>query len=307
MAAGATEFIDNVTADAFIPEIWSPLAIVAREAQLVFAKLVDRKFEEGLTYGDTIHVPSIGDLNAREKVISTSSTESAGTSNSAITYETVTETNTNIVIDQHKYAAIAIESVTQTQTNRDLLASYAGKLGYALGKDVDGTLAGLVDDIGSPTVAGSTVAHFLGTLGVENTYDDYLTAIRLLDDANVAAESRYFVISPKAEVGLMKSDIFTNNDYSMLHGEGRQTALDHAYCASFLNIPIYKTTQVEGNNSDGHDNTLFQKEAWALVMQMTPKMHSMYDIDYLTDKIAIEQLYGTKEMREDHAVWIKGA
>ncbi len=297
--ASATDFIDNYSADVFIPEIWSPLAIVAREAQLVFAKLVDRKFEDGLTYGDTIHVPSIGDLAARTKVKATD----ASTGNAAITYETVVETNTNITIDQHKYAAIAIESITQTQTNRDLLASYAGKLGYALGKDVDGTLAGLVDDIASP----GSVNHFVGTLGVENTYDDYLTAIRLLDDANVPAESRYFVISPKAEVGLMKSDIFTNNDYSMLHGEGRQTALENAYCASFLNIPIYKTTQVDGTNAAGHDNTLFQKEAWALVMQMTPTMHSMYDIDYLTDKVAIEQLYGTAEMREDHAVWIKGA
>ena len=61
MATGATEFIDNTTADVFIPEIWSPLAIVAREAQLVFAKLVDRKFEDGLTKGDKIHVPNISD------------------------------------------------------------------------------------------------------------------------------------------------------------------------------------------------------------------------------------------------------
>lgn len=293
--ASATDFIDNWSANVFIPEIWSPLAIVAREAQLVFAKLVDRRFEEGLTYGDTIHVPTIGDLAARSKAIATDASDG----NSPITYETVVETQKNIVIDQHKYAAIAIESVTNTQTNRDLLASYAGKLGYALGKDVDGTLAALVDALATP--------QFVGTMGVENTYEDYLTAIRLLDDANVPAESRYFVISPKAEVGLMKSDIFTNNDYSMLHGEGRQTALENAYCASFLNIPIYKTTQVEGDNTAGHDNTLFQKETWALVMQMTPTMHSMYDIDYLTDKVAIEQLYGTLEMREDHGVWIKGA
>ena len=286
MAAGATEFIDNTTADVFIPEIWSPLAIVAREQQLVFAKLVDRKFEDGLSAGDTIHVPGVSDMAARTK-----------STNTAITYETVTESNTDITIGTHKYAAIAVESITKVQNNRDQLALYAGKLGYALGLDVDDTLAGLPDNF-SQTV---------GTLAAENTYHDYLRAIQYLDDANAPAESRYFVISPAAEVGLMKADIYTNNDYSMLHGEGRNTALEYAYVSSFLNIPVYKTTNVEGSNSAGHDNTLFQKESIALVMQMAPQMHSMFDIDYFADKVAIEQLYGTQEMRDDHGVWIKGA
>ena len=286
MATGATEFIDNTTADVFIPEIWSPLAIVAREAQLVFAKLVDRKFENGLSFGDTIHVPGVSDLAARSK-----------SANTAITYETVTESNTDITISTHKYAAIAVESITKVQNNRDQLQLYAGKLGYALGLDVDDTLAGLPDNF-SQTV---------GTLAAENTYHDYLRAIQYLDDANAPAESRYFVISPAAEVGLMKQDIYTNNDYSILHGEGRNTALEHAYVSSFLNIPVYKSTNVEGSNSAGHANTLFQKESLALVMQMNPTMHSMFDIDYFADKVAIEQLYGTQEMRDDHGVWIKGA
>jgi len=286
MATGATEFIDVTTADVFIPEIWSPLAIVAREQQLVFAKLVDRKFENGLSYGDTIHVPGVTDLAARSK-----------SANTAITYETVTESNTDITIGTHKYAAIAVESIVKVQNNRDQLQLYAGKLGYALGLDVDDTLAGLPDNF-SQTV---------GTLAAENTYHDYLRAIQYLDDANAPAENRYFVISPAAEVGLMKADIYTNNDYSMLHGEGRNTALEFAYVSSFLNIPVYKSTNVEGSNSAGHDNTLFQKEAIALVMQMNPTMHSMFDIDYFADKVAIEQLYGTQEMRDDHGVFIKGA
>ena len=286
MATGATEFIDNTTADVFIPEIWSPLAIVAREQQLVFAKLVDRRFENGLSAGDTIHVPGVSDLAARTK-----------STNTAITYETVTESNTDITISTHKYAAIAVESITKVQNNRDQLQLYAGKLGYALGLDVDDTLAGLPDNF-SQTV---------GTLAAENTYHDYLRAIQYLDDANAPAESRYFVISPAAEVGLMKQDIYTNNDYTMLHGEGRNTALEFAYVSSFLNIPVYKTTNVEGSNSAGHDNTLFQKETIALVMQMAPQMHSMFDIDYFADKVDIEQLYGTQEMRDDHGVWIKGA
>jgi len=288
MATGATEFIDNTTADVFIPEIWSSLAIVAREAQLVFAKLVDRKFEDGLTKGDKLNIPNISDLAARAKSI-----------NAAITYETVTETNTTITVDQHYYAAIAIESITKVQSNRDMLAAYAGTLGYALGLNVDDALASQVEaDWSSQTV---------GTLAAENTYHDYLRAIQYLDDANAPADSRYFVISPASEVGLLKMDTYINNDYTNIHGTGRESALDKAYISSFLGVPVYKSTNVDGTNSAGHDNTLFQKEAQALIMQMTPDMHTMFDIDYFADKVAIEQLYGEQVMRSDHGVWIKGA
>ena len=288
MATGATEFIDNTTADVFIPEIWSSLAIVAREAQLVFAKLVDRKFEDGLTKGDKLNIPNISDLAARAKSI-----------NAAITYETVTETNTTITVDQHYYAAIAIESITKVQSDRDMLAAYAGKLGYALGLNVDDALASQVEADWS----GQTV----GTLAAENTYHDYLRAIQYLDDANAPADSRYFVISPASEVGLLKMDTYINNDYTNIHGTGRESALDKAYISSFLGVPVYKSTNVDGTNSAGHDNTLFQKEAQALIMQMTPDMHTMFDIDYFADKVAIEQLYGEQVMRSDHGVWIKGA
>tara|TARA_R100000808_G_scaffold6830_1_gene20058 strand:- start:4104 stop:4970 length:867 start_codon:yes stop_codon:yes gene_type:complete len=288
MATGAAEFIDNTTADVFIPEIWSTLAIVAREAQLVFAKLVDRKFEDGLVKGDKIHVPNISDLAARQK-----------TANTAITYETVTETNTTITVNQHYYAAIAVESITKVQSDRDMLAAYAGKLGYALGLNVDDALASRVEaDWSSQTV---------GSLAAENTYHDYLRAIQYLDDANAPADSRYFVISPAAEVGLLKMDTYINNDYTNIHGSGRDTSLEKAYISSFLGVPVYKSTNVDGSNSAGHDNTLFQREAQALIMQMTPDMHTMFDIDYFADKVAIEQLYGEEVMRSDHGVWIKGA
>ena len=137
MATGATEFIDSTTADVFIPEFWSQLALVTREQSLVFAKLVDLRYSDGLRYGDTIHVPSVGDLAARTKTKA---------SNAAITFETVTETNTDISIATWEYAAIAVESIVQVQGNREQLKLYAGKLGYGLGLAVDDVLAGLIDD-----------------------------------------------------------------------------------------------------------------------------------------------------------------
>ncbi len=101
MTTGATEFVDNTTADVFIPEKWSALAIVAREQKLLLAGLIDRRYEEGLEFGDTIHVPAISNLTAQTKAKST---------NAAITFETVTAANTDISIPTWEYTAMAVES-----------------------------------------------------------------------------------------------------------------------------------------------------------------------------------------------------
>lgn len=287
MATGPTEFIDNTTTDVFRPELWSMKAIVARESALVFGRLVNVDFREAMSFGDLIHVPSVSNLSARSK-----------SENTAVDFETNTESNTDITINQHKYVAIAVESITKVQNNRDQLALYAGKLGYALSLDVDDVLAGLPDD--------ST--NTVGTLAVELQDEDFLRAIQYLNDADVPEETRYFIISNAQQTGVLKLDRFVHNDYSQIHGDTPASlAVERAYVTSFLNQPIYRSSNVEGTNNGGHDNTFFHRESWALVMQMTPTSHSQFDIDFLADKIVIEQLYGTKEMRDDHAVWMKGA
>ena len=289
MATGATEFIDSTTADVFIPELWSAIAIVARENTLVFANLVDRRFESGLSFGDTIHVPSVGNLAARTKTKA---------SNAAITFETVTETNTDISVATWEYAAIAVESIVKVQGNRDQLKLYAGKMGYALGLAVDDVLAGLPDNFDNA----------VGTLGVNLDADDIFRARQYLNDADAPLSDRAMVVSPAEESGLLKQDKFVHSDYAMLHGaEAPSTGLERAYVTSFLRMPIYMSVNVEGTNAAGHDNAMFHREAVALVMQMRPTAHSMYDIDYLVDKVVVEQLYGTQEMRDNHGVFMRGA
>ena len=285
MATGTTEFVDNTTADVFIPELWSAESIVARQSRTVFMRLVNRVFEQNLKFGDTIHAPSIGNLAARTK-----------SANTAITYETVTETNVDITITTDQYAAMAVESITKVQANRDLMAAYASKMGYALDLAVDDVLAGLIDD----------VTNTVGTLAAELTYDELLRARQYLDDADVPEDDRWICVSPAQESGMMKLDHFINRDYTEGNGVTKGGG-DKGYIGAWLSMPVYKSTNVEGTNAVGHDNGMVHREAFALVMQMKPRAESMRDIDYFVDKVALEILYGAREMRDDHAVWLQGA
>ena len=297
-ATGATEFIDRTTADVFIPEIWSGLAIVERENALVFGRLVDRRLESELKVGDTVFVPSISNLGAAR----TKST------NGAVTYATVTETKAQagdggfdgvtVTVTTHDYNAIAIESIAKLQTDRDLMAAYAGKMGYSLALAFDDVLAGYPDNF----------SNNVGTLAVELTSDEILRAIQYLDDADAPQNERYMVVSPAQAIGFLKYDTFVHNDYSSLHGNvDTASGLENAYTRSFLGIPIYKSVNVEGSNAAGHDNALFHRESITAIMQMTPTAHSQFDIDYLADKVVIEQVHGSSEQRDDHGVFMKGS
>lgn len=286
---GSTEFIDNTTAAVYIPDIWSQLSIVAREQALVLANLVDRRYEDGLRFGDTIRVGTRSHLSARQKTLS---------SNAAITYETITEGHSQISINRWFYVAIGIEDIVKVQANRDMLKMYTEELGYALALEMDDYLASFPDDF----------SNAVGTLAVELTDDDVLRARQYLDDANAPEKNRFMGISPAQENGLLKMDRYVHNDYAILHGNGpRTTDLEFAYVRSFYDIPIYKTTNIEGSNAAGHDNFLLHKEALALVQQMKVKTRMQGDIDYLTDKVAMEHVYGATELRDDHGCFMRGA
>lgn len=283
-ASGATEFFDVTIADQLIPEIWSKYVIRAREQKLCFARLATRKYEDDLSYGDTIRVPQVQHLNARTKNLS---------ANTAVLFETDTSTSVNITIGTWSYVAMAVETATAKQSYKDIIELYAPEMGYALALAVDDDLAALVDDFGT---------NIVGVMGAPPTYEDFIKARRLLNDANVPRKGRVGVYSPAAEEGFLGLDQFIRNDYSRIQGKTDDDD-DMGYVGSWFGIPIYVSTNVEGDNTVGHDNAMFHSEAIACCMQMEPTTHRWLDINYLSNKIVTEQLYGVKEMRDDHGVW----
>jgi hypothetical protein len=284
VATGATTFLDNTSQDYFIPEIWSPIILDTREANLLFAGFCDTSYEKGLTKGDTIHVNDLPFLAARAK-----------SENTAVQFETVSHSQTDITIDQYYYAAIAVEKETEVQALKDQAALFAPKMGYALALQIDDTLAGLPDDL----------TNYVGTLATGLTVKNFIRAVQYLDDANVPDENRVAIVSPAEWGNIIQQDFFVKDSYKESVGQLSAKA-QRGYFGSALGVNFYKSSNVEGTNAAGHDNVMFHKSAFALVRQLAPTTESQYDIDYLARKIVSCELFGTKEMRDDHGVWLKG-
>ncbi len=279
MATGVTEYIDVTTADVYLEEIWSKKVTVAREQNLVFAKNVDRKFEPELKKGQVLRIGNVSNLAARSK-----------STNTAITYETVTETEATLTVSSFYYSAIALEDVIKPQISVDLLNKYLPKMGYALALQQDDDIAALIDD--------GTITQTVGTLATELTYDNLIRADQYLNDASVPNDGRFIVMSPALKGGFLKLDQFINKDYADIR---------NGIVGSWMNYPIFVTPNVDGTNAAGHDNAMLHTDCIAAVEQQQPTVKTFWDIDYFCVKMASLTAYTQGIIRADHGVWAKGA
>lgn len=291
MAVGAYEFIDKAIADpVFSPDIWSKNVLVKQEANLVFAKLVNREYERDAKVGKQVFISTISDLGVRDKVI-----------NTAITYETVAETQIPIPLNIWDYAAIGIEDIVNVQSHINLRSEYERKIAYALAKSVDSKLA-----LG---VAGWSKS--LGTLGTPFSDQDLRDAVQYLDDNNVPEDGRALVITPAEKndkLGLEKWTSILYRGDDKRNGGGTQVNMGRIGDDIYGLSPYMSTNVSKGSPpvaGQGY-NAVFHKDAYALVMQRAPKMHLFYDIDYFTWKVASEEILGHAELRDDFGVWLKG-
>jgi len=257
------------------------MASVARETKLVFAANVDRREEAELKRGQILHMGRISDLTATSK-----------TENSAISYETTTETEDTLTIDTYTYAAFAIEDVVKPMVSIDLINKYMPKIGYALAKALDTEIAALIDD--------GTITQTVGTLASGLSYDNIVRADQYLNDGDTPDEDRCIIISNAEKAHWLKMDQFINRDYQ----EIRQGLL-----GSVLNYPIFVSNNTNGDNTNGHDSVMMHKSAIMAAVQIQPNIKTDYDIDYLAAKVVGLQTSGTdfnEAYASTHAVWMRG-
>jgi len=295
----ATGNITKTTVDAFVPEIWSTLVQHARNTNLHFGNLVDRRYEKEIKgRGDTIRIPIFGAGTVKTKVDGT-----------PIVLTTQTETVATIVIDKDKYTAINIEDLAEIQTDISLVSEYAVSQGVALANQIDVDLALLLND--------TTVTQNVGTVTsgayVDITDNTLLAARRILNEANVPMTDRYIVISPQQEEAMLKIDKFIDADKVT----SANLPVPTGSLGKIYGMPVY----VSNNLADvaivssvssaspvvyPHKACgMFHKEAFAFASQVGITAEASRDHNNFADILTFRTIYGTAVLRADHAVQMR--
>lgn len=263
----------------FIPEVWSKDTIIARESVLVLANIVQRFDSDVASYGDTIHVPLVSNLTGGNISVSTGLLDS----------ESPTESVVDITIDKWKGVNIKVLDIVLAQSKYEFRRLYTEKMGYLLGQMVEADLAALATGL-SQTV---------GTFNTDLTDANLRRAVQYLDDARVPFADRHFFLKPAVKNTILGIDKFVRND-AIGNGEAIKTGNvpGELYGAMVHISPeAYKT-------SSNTSNMLIHRECLGLAMQKGVKIEQFARIGWV-DAFGGSELYGVKEMRDDHGVELR--
>jgi N4-gp56 family major capsid protein len=277
--------VSVTTAAAFIPELWDSKILKARTDQLVMVDKIMHVSPSGLKYGDTVHIPRLGNEAAIDK-----------TAGSAVTYASATDTSVDINITSYKYVAKLIEDIASVQSQYDLFSNFTEKIGLALADAVDTSILSLTSGFAAQSV-GSHVAYTIAQT-------DIVKAIRMLNAANAPLEDRYLVVDPFGYSQLCSIDNFVRYDA----GGSTPTTLKSGEIGSIFGVKVLMSNNVSTSGAGTATSTIgfmFHKDAWAIALQKDVTMKSEYSVDYIGTKLVGYEIYGVTYARTDHAVLMK--
>jgi N4-gp56 family major capsid protein len=294
-----TNSVNNTRAATFIPEIWSDEVIAAYKSNLVMANLVNKMSFKGKK-GDTLHIPK-----------PTRGTASAKSTETQVTLQQSTESEVQVLINQHYEYSRFIEDITEVQALASLRKFYTSDAGYALAKQVDTDLLKLGRGVkgGDGTIAydkavigsdGSTL--YTGTNEAALTDAAIRKVIQTLDDADVPMDGRVLVIPPVARNTLMGLARFTEQSFTG-EASGANT-IRNGQIGDVYGVKVYVSTNCETATGAARIALMFHKDAFVLAEQMGVRSQTQYKQEYLATLYTADMLYGVKELRDEAAVAI---
>lgn len=277
--------VDVNTAGAYIPELWNEEILKARTNILVMVDKILHVTPEGLKFGDTVHIPRLGNETALNK-----------TAGSAVTYASATDTSVDINITSYKYVAKIIEDIVQVQSQYDLFSNFSEKIGYALATAVDTDILALTTGFAAQSV-GSHIAYTIAET-------DIIKAARMLNTANAPMKDRYMVVDPFGY-----SQLCSISDFIRYDAGGKTPApVNTGVIGEIFGIQVLMSTNINtagAGTATSAIGFMFHKEAWAIALQKDVTLKTEYSVDYIGTKMVGYEVYGITYARTDHAVLMK--
>lgn len=166
----------------FIPELWSARLASSLDRSLTLGNLANRNWEGEIAgVGSVVHIQMPQDLVVANYPAS-----------GPITYAAPTSTQTDLVIDQKRYVAFAVEDIDEAQANVSLIDVYTNRVGVALAEDIDTYLATLYTE----ALPANQLTATWSAADPSNYYSTMVSLAAALDVQDVPRAGRWVVVSP---------------------------------------------------------------------------------------------------------------
>lgn len=253
--------------DVFIPELWADGIYRYFEKNLVLKPFFDDYSSLVQGRGDTLHIPTVQEVAVSDK-----------SANAGVAYSVNTETDIQLSIDQHKYAAKLFEDIAMIQSNEQLFDKYAQSMAYGLAKAVDTKIEALLQTIG--TTQSLAAANSMSNADVE-------AALGTLMSNDIPKEECAFFVNPLIFADLLNSKAFVAAGSSNGVGFGADNAaMNSGEVGLLFGIPVYTSSLIPTTATTGIEAAyLVHKSAIAVAVQQDIRVQSEYSVDYLGTKV----------------------
>jgi len=260
--------------DVFIPELWSDGVYRYFEKNLILKPFFDDYSSLVQGAGDVLHIPTMQEVASATK-----------NANTGVAYSVNTETDIDLAIDQHKYAAKLFEDIAMVQSNEQLFDKYAQSMAYALAKAVDTKIEALLQTLG--TTQALAADNSMSNADVE-------TAIGTLLSNDIPKEECAFFVNPLIYADLLNSKAFVAAGSSAGVGFGNENSVMNSGNVGMLfGIPVFTSSLIPTGTGTGVEaGYLVHKSAIAVAVQQDIRVQSEYSVDYLGTKVVADIIYG---------------
>ena len=213
----------------FIPQLWSAQLLTSLKKSLIYGQesITNRNYQgEISSYGDTVKIHAIGAVTVGDYTKNTDMTKP----------QTLTGSETTLVINQSKYFNFQIDDIDKAQQNPKVMAEAMNESAYALRNTADQYIAGrMVAEMKSEHTIGSDASPKVAT---KADAIDYLVDLGvILDEANIPEDGRFVVIPPFYHALIEKSDKWQ-------HTETGVDIIKNGYVGRMAGFDVYKSNNV---------------------------------------------------------------
>jgi hypothetical protein len=184
----------------FIPIQFATKLLAKLDKTCVAMDCVNTDYEGEISeFGDLVTIPELGDISINDWTV-----------DGTITYQTTTESSTDLVIDQMKYYAYKVDYVDITQTNIDVINGYAERAAIGMRNTVDThLLTNMTAAVPSDNTMGAPITGSVIQLTAENILSVYTDLYTLLEESDVFSttdQRPWTIATPQVKALMAKSN-----------------------------------------------------------------------------------------------------
>ena len=266
----------------FKPLLWSRRFIVNVDKALVFPQVVDTSYEGEIQSGQVLKINEIGNINVSDY-----------TTTGGVTWQDLDDAQKELIIDQKKYFAFAIDDADAAQMNVSVMDGAMRKAAHAIGNTIDQFIAGKY------TEAGITNTSNLGSAGSRKQLyakdmPDLLTyMMRYLKEANAIGTP--WCVAPPWFMQLLRYAQITTAAKTFDSPNAPGLTSDAVYGMGFN---FYESNNV---STDGTTTRIMfgTSDAIAYAGQVS-KIEAVRRESFFADGVKGLYIYGAKVARPDH-------